>query len=150
MTSAAIIKQLKADGWFLVHTVGSHHQFRHPTKPGKVTVPHPEEGPSAADGAQHPQASRPVSAPGPRSETMLYPVYVHPGDAKHAHGVTFPDFLAARRGRRIGRCPTAIQDAVQAHFHGEGARTVPAPPRLKCSPLIRSLRAGCGCWPMWT
>ena len=23
---------------------------------------------------------------------MLYPVYVHLGDAKHAHGVTFPDF----------------------------------------------------------
>ena len=23
---------------------------------------------------------------------MLYPVYVHMGDAKHAHGVTFPDF----------------------------------------------------------
>jgi len=21
---------------------GSHHQFRHPTKPGLVTVPHPE------------------------------------------------------------------------------------------------------------
>ena len=23
---------------------------------------------------------------------MLYPVYVHIGDADHAHGVTFPDF----------------------------------------------------------
>nr|WP_295580638.1 type II toxin-antitoxin system HicB family antitoxin [uncultured Lamprocystis sp.] len=23
---------------------------------------------------------------------MLYPVYVHPGDADHAHGVTIPDF----------------------------------------------------------
>ena len=23
---------------------------------------------------------------------MLYPVYVHPGDESHAHGVTFPDF----------------------------------------------------------
>ena len=34
---------LKADGWLLVHTVGSHHQFRHPTKPGKVTVPHPKK-----------------------------------------------------------------------------------------------------------
>ncbi|MGS1115760.1 type II toxin-antitoxin system HicA family toxin [Castellaniella sp. UC4442_H9] len=32
-----------ADGWYLVHTVRSHHQFRHPTKPGKVTVPHPKK-----------------------------------------------------------------------------------------------------------
>ncbi len=23
---------------------------------------------------------------------MLYPVYVHQGDAEHAHGVTLPDF----------------------------------------------------------
>jgi predicted RNA binding protein YcfA (HicA-like mRNA interferase family) len=43
MNSAQVIKLLKADGWFLVHTVGSHHQFRHPTKPGKVTVPHPKK-----------------------------------------------------------------------------------------------------------
>lgn len=43
MNSAQVIKLLKADGWFLVHTVGSHHQFRHPTKPGRVTVPHPKK-----------------------------------------------------------------------------------------------------------
>lgn len=37
----AIIKMLEADGWIFVRAVGSHHQFKHPTKPGKVTVPHP-------------------------------------------------------------------------------------------------------------
>ncbi len=44
MNSSQVIKLLKANGWFLVHTVGSHHQFRHPTKSGKVTVPHPKKG----------------------------------------------------------------------------------------------------------
>ena len=43
MNSTKIIKQLKADGWFLVHVVGSHHQFKHAVKPGKVTVPHPKK-----------------------------------------------------------------------------------------------------------
>jgi predicted RNA binding protein YcfA (HicA-like mRNA interferase family) len=43
MNSAHLIKLLKADGWFLVHTVGSHHQFKHPAKQGKVTVPHPKK-----------------------------------------------------------------------------------------------------------
>ena len=43
MNSAAVIKKLKVDGWYLVHTVGSHHQFKHATKPGKVTVPHPKK-----------------------------------------------------------------------------------------------------------
>jgi predicted RNA binding protein YcfA (HicA-like mRNA interferase family) len=33
-----LIKQLESDGWFLVNTEGSHRQFKHPTKPGKVTI----------------------------------------------------------------------------------------------------------------
>ncbi|MDD2608212.1 MAG: type II toxin-antitoxin system HicA family toxin [Giesbergeria sp.] len=43
MKSIEVIQQLKADGWYLVHVVGSHHQFKHPSKPGKVTVPHPKK-----------------------------------------------------------------------------------------------------------
>jgi predicted RNA binding protein YcfA (HicA-like mRNA interferase family) len=41
MHSREIIKLLEADGWVLVHVKGSHHHFKHPTKPGKVTVKHP-------------------------------------------------------------------------------------------------------------
>ena len=33
-----IIKMLEADGWYLVKTKGSHRQFKHDTKKGKVTV----------------------------------------------------------------------------------------------------------------
>ena len=29
---------LETDGWYLVATRGSHRQFKHPTKPGRVTV----------------------------------------------------------------------------------------------------------------
>jgi predicted RNA binding protein YcfA (HicA-like mRNA interferase family) len=32
------IKMLEADGWYLQRVTGSHMQFRHPTKPGTVTV----------------------------------------------------------------------------------------------------------------
>lgn len=32
------IRRLEADGWALVRTTGSHRIFRHPTKPGTVTV----------------------------------------------------------------------------------------------------------------
>jgi predicted RNA binding protein YcfA (HicA-like mRNA interferase family) len=34
-----VLKLLHVDGWVLVHTRGSHHHFRHPAKPGTVTVP---------------------------------------------------------------------------------------------------------------
>lgn len=34
---------LIADGWYEVNCVGSHHQFKHPAKPGRVTVKHPDK-----------------------------------------------------------------------------------------------------------
>lgn len=33
-----VIKTLERDGWYLSNTEGSHRQFKHPTKSGKVTV----------------------------------------------------------------------------------------------------------------
>jgi predicted RNA binding protein YcfA (HicA-like mRNA interferase family) len=43
MTSSEVIRLLKADGWELVRTKGSHNHFKHPTKLGIVTVPHPKK-----------------------------------------------------------------------------------------------------------
>jgi predicted RNA binding protein YcfA (HicA-like mRNA interferase family) len=42
MNSREIISALKADGWEQVAQKGSHVQFKHRTKPGRVTVPHPK------------------------------------------------------------------------------------------------------------
>jgi predicted RNA binding protein YcfA (HicA-like mRNA interferase family) len=42
MNSRDVIAALKADGWFEVNRVGSHAQFKHPAKKGRVTVPHPK------------------------------------------------------------------------------------------------------------
>ncbi|MCH8317360.1 MAG: type II toxin-antitoxin system HicA family toxin [Bacteroidetes bacterium] len=33
-----IIKLIEKDGWFLYDTKGSHRQFKHDTKQGKVTI----------------------------------------------------------------------------------------------------------------
>jgi predicted RNA binding protein YcfA (HicA-like mRNA interferase family) len=38
MKVLAVIRLIEADGWRLVRRTGSHRQFRHPTKPGTVTV----------------------------------------------------------------------------------------------------------------
>jgi predicted RNA binding protein YcfA (HicA-like mRNA interferase family) len=43
MPSRELIRLLVADGWQLDRVRGSHHQYRHPTKPGTVTVPHPKK-----------------------------------------------------------------------------------------------------------
>ncbi len=40
MDSRRVIRALKRDGWYEVDQVGSHKQFKHPVKKGRVTVPH--------------------------------------------------------------------------------------------------------------
>ena len=34
-----IENMIEKDGWYQVKQKGSHHQYKHPTKPGKVTIP---------------------------------------------------------------------------------------------------------------
>jgi predicted RNA binding protein YcfA (HicA-like mRNA interferase family) len=41
VSSRQAIRAIEAAGWFLVRVTGDHYQFRHPTRRGKVTVPHP-------------------------------------------------------------------------------------------------------------
>ncbi len=43
MTSTDLIKMLKKDGWYLDRIMGSHHHFKHKSKKGIVTVPHPKK-----------------------------------------------------------------------------------------------------------
>jgi len=39
-----VLRRLRADGWVLARQTGSHRQFKHPQKPGTVTVPgHPRD-----------------------------------------------------------------------------------------------------------
>lgn len=60
---------------------------------------------------------------------MLYPVYIHLGDAGHAHGVTFPDFAGSYSAADSwDDLPAAIQEAAEAHFAGEeGPIPLPTP-----------------------
>jgi predicted RNA binding protein YcfA (HicA-like mRNA interferase family) len=39
MKVSEVLQMLQDDSWFLVATRGSHRQFKHPAKPGRVTVP---------------------------------------------------------------------------------------------------------------
>ena len=39
-----VIKSIVEDGWLLVAMRGSHRQYKHPTKPGRVTIAgHPND-----------------------------------------------------------------------------------------------------------
>ena len=43
MNSREVIRRLKVSGWFEVAQAGSHKQFKHSVKPGRVTVPFPQK-----------------------------------------------------------------------------------------------------------
>lgn len=39
-----VIRTVEQDGWYLVKTTGSHRQYKHPVKKGRVTIAgHPSE-----------------------------------------------------------------------------------------------------------
>lgn len=42
-SSRDVITLLEMYGWQFVHQFGSHQQFVHPVRPGRVTVPHPSK-----------------------------------------------------------------------------------------------------------
>ena len=33
-----LIRVIESDGWYLIVTKGSHRQYKHPVKPGRVTI----------------------------------------------------------------------------------------------------------------
>ncbi|MCO4892644.1 type II toxin-antitoxin system HicB family antitoxin [Cupriavidus sp. WGtm5] len=57
---------------------------------------------------------------------MLYPVHIEPGDATHAHGVSFPDFPGCfSAADEWADIPANAQEAVEAHF--ADGEAIPAP-----------------------
>lgn len=42
-SSREVIQLLKEDGWYEMNVVGGHHQFKHPSRKGRVTVKHPDK-----------------------------------------------------------------------------------------------------------
>ena len=75
---------------------------------------------------------------------MLYPVYVHPGDERHTHGVTFPDFPGCfSAADDWADLPRLIQEAVEVYFEGE-AGDIPPPTPLEV--LARDPAYADGIW----
>ncbi|WPN63868.1 type II toxin-antitoxin system HicA family toxin [Pseudomonas sp. P9_35] len=42
MRSREMIRKIEEDGWYLVAIKGSHHQYKHSFKAGRVTIKHPD------------------------------------------------------------------------------------------------------------
>ena len=84
--SRKLIELLEQDGWIRIRARGSHWQLKHRDRPGRVTVPHPDQG--------HPGGYGCVDLPAGWVEIasggMNYIAFVHSDDA--GYGISFPDF----------------------------------------------------------
>jgi predicted RNase H-like HicB family nuclease len=75
---------------------------------------------------------------------MLYSVYVHLGDDKHAHGVTIPDFPGCfSAADDWDSLPANIQEAIELYCEGEDM-DIPAPTPLE--QLVSRLEYEGGAW----
>jgi predicted RNA binding protein YcfA (HicA-like mRNA interferase family) len=43
LRATPLTPELKAAGWMLDRIRGSHHVFKHPSRPGIIVVPHPKK-----------------------------------------------------------------------------------------------------------
>ena len=70
-----LMRWVEHDGWQHVRTTGSHRHYRHPTKPGTVTIPgHPSDEP-ARYRTQYPEAGWPEYRPGDEQMSDYLVIY---------------------------------------------------------------------------
>jgi predicted RNase H-like HicB family nuclease len=105
----------------LVRVTGSHHHFKHPTKSGLVTIPHPKKDLQIKtvnsifkQCSAHPDR-RIFSLEG--NQTMLYPIAILPGDDGHAWGVEVPDIPGCfSAGDDLDDAMAMAREAIEGHL----------------------------------
>ena len=116
---------LEEDGWTLSRTRGSHRQFKHPTKPGLVTV----AGKPSADVPKG-TLNAILKQSGLKEQTyvMKYAVIIEKGeDGYGAYVPDLPGCIAA--GDTKDEVIKLIQEAIEFHIEGlkEDGQTIPEP-----------------------
>jgi predicted RNA binding protein YcfA (HicA-like mRNA interferase family) len=48
-----LIKLIETDGWYMVAQKGSHRQYKHDSKPGRVTIPDHGQNKDVAKGTEN-------------------------------------------------------------------------------------------------
>jgi len=115
---------LQGDGWFLVATRGSHRQFKHATKPGRVTVP----GKPSDDLAPGTLNSILKQAGLKYRGNMRYAIVIEKADGNYsAYVPDLPGCVAT--GATVAEVEAEIREAIAFHVEGlrEDGLPIPAP-----------------------
>ena len=124
-----VLKLLKADGWVVVTTAGSHRQMKHSTKPGRVTVSgHPSDDISSSNPKEHLDASGTDEI---EFGTMRYAMIIEPGERNYsAYLPDLPGCVAT--GKTIEELRQRMSEAIELHLRGlrEDGLPIPKPTTL--------------------
>jgi len=124
MKVSEVTRMLQGDGWFLVATRGSHRQFKHATKPGRVTVP----GKPSDDLAPGTLNSILKQAGLKYGGNMRYAIVIEKADGNYsAYVPDLPGCVAT--GATIAEVEAEIREAIAFHVEGlrEDGLPIPAP-----------------------
>ena len=120
-----LIRLLEGDGWQLVAQRGSHQQYEHPSKPGKVTVAgKPGARRAQEHGSEYPSAGRATEAE-PMSEYLV--VIEHEGESWGAYCPDLPGVGVV--GDSQEDVERLIREAIAFHLDGlrQAGEPIPEP-----------------------
>jgi predicted RNase H-like HicB family nuclease/predicted RNA binding protein YcfA (HicA-like mRNA interferase family) len=117
-----VIRLLEGEGWFLVATRGSHRQYKHPVRPGRVTV---AGKPSDESCAWH--AEQYLEAICPEGATLMrYAVVIEKADGNYsAYVPDLPGCVAT--GDTVAAVEGEIREAIRFHIEGLQADGIAVP-----------------------
>jgi predicted RNA binding protein YcfA (HicA-like mRNA interferase family)/predicted RNase H-like HicB family nuclease len=122
-----VIELLQANGWAVVATRGSHRQYKHPERPGRVTVAgKPSDDLAPGTLKQHTQAGRYEG-----EAVMRYAVVIEKANGNYSAYV--PDLAGCvAAGPTVEAVEAEIRAAIQFHISGlkEDGQPVPPPTSL--------------------
>jgi predicted RNA binding protein YcfA (HicA-like mRNA interferase family)/predicted RNase H-like HicB family nuclease len=122
MKVAEVLRLLQNDGWNLVATRGSHRQFKHASKPGRVTVPG-KPSDDLAPGTLNSilkQASL-------KWGCMRYAIVIEKAEGNYsAYVPDLPGCVAT--GATVAEVESEIREAIVFHLDGLREDGMPVPP----------------------
>lgn len=123
-----MIRLIEEDGWALAQVTGGHRQYKHPTKPGRVTVPGKLGRDFASGyGAFHPEAGGIGEAT--VSDPRKYLIVIERAD-DGGYGAWAPDLPGCvALGDTIEECEQSMREAITLQLAGmrEDGDPIPQP-----------------------
>ena len=117
------IKMLESDGWRLLVTRGSHRQFKHPSKPGRVTV-----AGKPSDDIPPGTLSSILKQAGYRNEHEMkrYAIVIEKAEANF--GGYVPDLPGCvATGATVEETESLLREAIALHLDGMREDGIPIP-----------------------